>query len=108
MRLVDLQPRWFGFGENPRAGFVFLCPHCRKVWLSCKSIALPMREQMRIFSRLGLQATAVGANVVPTKPEFAWSVAGDFESLTVTPSIDASPSGDWHGHITAGAIVGGL
>jgi len=35
----------------------------------------------------------------------AWSIAGILPAeLTVTPSIDASASGHWHGRITNGEI----
>jgi hypothetical protein len=42
-----------------------------------------------------------------------WQIAGgidaaDFATLTVTPSLDGSAGGNWHGHITNGQIVGGL
>lgn len=51
--------------------------------------------------------------VVPCKPETAWSISGTIpnrpdaafiDDVTVTPSIDASASGHWHGHITDGEI----
>lgn len=38
----------------------------------------------------------------------AWSIQGEFENLTVTPSLDGSAGGNWHGLITNGEIVGGL
>lgn len=104
IRLVDLEPRWFSHGDNPRAGFVFLCPCCRAVWLSCKAVAIPTRDQCRAFIRLGLQATGSGADVVPMKEETTWDIKGDFDNLTATPSIDASRSGHWHGHVTNGEI----
>jgi hypothetical protein len=31
----------------------------------------------------------------------------DFERMTVTPSVDASQAGHWHGFINYGHIVGG-
>ena len=52
-------------------------------------------------------------NVVPSKPEATWSIPGSvpidtkaafITDLTVTPSIDASASGHWHGFITNGEI----
>jgi hypothetical protein len=46
-------------------------------------------------------------------PEKRWTIAGgidtaDFATMTVTPSLDGSPGGLWHGHITAGEIKGGI
>ena len=31
-----------------------------------------------------------------------------FETMTVTPSLDGSAAGNWHGFITNGEIVGGI
>lgn len=38
--------------------------------------------------------------------EYIWNLQGqeDFETLTLTPSIDASASGHWHGYIRNGQI----
>lgn len=47
--------------------------------------------------------------VVLCKNDTAWTMSStDFETLTVTPSIDAEAAGHWHGHITAGEIKGGV
>jgi hypothetical protein len=42
----------------------------------------------------------------------SWEIRGgienaSFETMTVTPSLDGSPAGNWHGFITDGQIVGG-
>ncbi|MGH9524207.1 MAG: DUF6527 family protein [Terriglobales bacterium] len=43
---------------------------------------------------------------MPTKDGFAWTIdSRDFASMTVQPSIDASASGHWHGHIKNGDIT---
>ncbi len=103
MRLTELEPRWI----HPNI-FVFLCPHCRKILLSCKNIEMPRQQQWDILST---ERQRIGMEIVPTKPEQAWSISGsvptdtrvDFiTDLTVTPSIDASASGHWHGVITKG------
>lgn len=46
----------------------------------------------------------------PTKPENRQSCfdAATFETMTVTPSLDGSAGGLWHGFITNGVIVGGM
>jgi hypothetical protein len=47
--------------------------------------------------------------VVLCKIDCAWSMSStDFETMTITPSIDASGAGHWHGYVTSGEIVGGL
>jgi len=103
MRLTDLEPRWV-YKEKV---FCFLCPHCRKVWLSCKRVVMSTHEQIVIFES-AVRGESINV-VVPCKAEAAWKFSGgDFETMTITPSLDASDAGHWHGHITNGGIVGGL
>jgi hypothetical protein len=106
VKLVELEPRWI----HPNM-FVFLCPHCREIFLTCKNIEMMMHEQVAIFEREFGEDWA--NRVVPAREGVAWSIAGydpnnpgaAFQTGTVTPSIDASASGHWHGHITNGLIV---
>lgn len=107
MRLTDLEPRWI----HPNV-FVFLCPHCRKVLLSCKNAPMSRQEQDDLFEKEF--GTGLDAWPVASKPDFAWAMSGTvpanpnaafIEDLTVRPSIDASASGHWHGHITNGEIT---
>lgn len=69
---------------------------------------------MRVFDQMEAAIAHFGEgnvfNVVPCKFETAWvfTEAESFETLSVTPSLDASASGHWHGYITAGEIVGGI
>lgn len=102
MKLIELDPRWFEFNDQ-RAGFTFLCPHCRVTRLACKTIPIAVRDQCVIFAR---EFPGNGGDVVPAKQDFAWTITGiDLHTLTVTPSIDASASGHWHGNITNGLIA---
>lgn len=99
LRLVDLKPRWLN--ENL---FAFLCPHCRMILLTCKRVAMSSREQHAVCQR------ALGEDwnmeVVCSKPDVAWKMSGDdFATMTISPSIDASASGHWHGHINQGRIT---
>lgn len=107
MRLTELHPRWI----HPDV-FVFRCPHCRDIWLSCKRAPMSRDEQDDLFQR-----EMNGEETVATQPEYSWGMGGTVPSdpkatfiqdLTVTPSIDASKSGHWHGNITNGEIVGGI
>ena len=97
--LLDLDARWLDCHL-----LVFLCPHCRKVYLSCKDTPMRYEEQFALFER------AFGEDwnekVVPCRPEFAWTFIPwkHRATLTITPSIDASPSGHWHGFVTKGQI----
>lgn len=127
MRLTDLDPRWWAAPGRAGQGVVFLCPHCRKTWL-CVAFANPLdggepwdvgTGERRPISKLWdvlyggerdergryvggvLQA---GEVVVP--PGTLWTRAGDtFDALTLSPSVDASPAGCWHGFVQGGGIA---
>lgn len=50
------------------------------------------------------------SNIVPCNPATTWSATpaieeATFENISFMPSLDASNSGHWHGHITNGGIV---
>lgn len=95
MNLTDLEPRWFVLEEGgPIVGVGFLCPHCREQRLAI------------LFQNRGEEVVDT-AYIRARRPEgFIWTVEGpeDFAVLTVTPSIDASHLGHWHGFITNGEI----
>jgi hypothetical protein len=97
MKLTELEPRWITSDV-----FIFRNPTGGRDWLSCKRAAVP--HQHRFFYEHC--PDLVGQPIVGTKDEFFWNfpAGGDFATLTVTPSIDASASGNWHGHITNGEI----
>lgn len=104
MKIIELEPRWI----HPNL-FVFLCPHCKKDLLTCKNIVMSDQEQYDLYEKeFGPDWNTL---VVPCKPSFCWSIsvtvpadpnAAFVENVTVTPSIDASASGHWHGSITNG------
>lgn len=103
MRLDDCFPRWI----DPDI-FAFLCPHCGEVFLTCKRVPMQVFDQMEAaIAHFGAQGEF---HVVPCKFETAWvfTEAESFGTISVTPSLDASASGHWHGYITAGEIVGGI
>jgi hypothetical protein len=106
MKLTDLEPRWI----HPNL-FVFRCPHCRSVFLSCKNSEMSDAQQCDLFEKEFGEDFNLA--VVGCKPDFSWSISGAvpadrsaafIQNLTVTPSIDASASGHWHGFITNGEI----
>jgi len=107
MKLTELSPRWI----HPNL-FVFYCPHCRKILLTCKNRAMSEQEQHDIYEKeFGEDWNTL---VNPSRPETAWTITGTMPAdpqaafmmdCTVTPSIDASPSGHWHGRIFNGDIV---
>ena len=102
MRLVDLEPRWAAdydilvgdrvVHDEDRHGMAisFNCPHCGTTRL-CVFFANPIDGKPHTDGRDNLHL---------------WTRTGDsFENLTLTPSIDASESGHWHGFITNGQIT---
>jgi len=99
VRLVELEPRWI----HPNL-FVFRCPHCPEVLLSCKNIAMSWNEQYDIFERVFGEHWPM--LIVPCKDETAWTFSGtDFNTLSVSPSLNANASGHWHGFISNGEIA---
>lgn len=102
MKLTDLEPHWLSDHV-----FVFRCPHCRKTWLSCKTAPISIKEQFEIFRAADIEPAGPKYGVVPMGEKYTWKLKDgnrDFASMSVTPSIDASAAGHWHGHITKGEI----
>lgn len=89
MRLTDLNPRWYAAHGRPgRIGIIFLCPHCRM-------IEIPVAFEN---PRDGADPDS-GART-------RWKREGEtFEALTLTPSVDASSFGHWHGFVTNGEVT---
>lgn len=100
MKLTDLEPRWL----TPDV-FIFRCPCCREMWLSCKRVPLSISDQMDLF-RDALAIEKANRIVVPMQQDYAWRFSSDdFSTLTVSPLIDASRSGHWHGVIRNGEVT---
>jgi hypothetical protein len=99
-RLSELSPRWI----HPDV-FVFKCPHCMQWWIPCKRIEMSSKAQYDLYEKeFGEDWNSL---VIPVKESFSWKISGDeFDSMTVSPSIDASHSGHWHGNIANGEITG--
>lgn len=109
MRLVDLAPRWVGDYAMPsaRQGVSFACPCCRTIRLA-------------VFFDVGVDTAAVDLATLraarwesPGGDHLAdlhvgavlWHRTGEtFDTLTLTPSLDASAFGHWHGYIRQGGI----
>lgn len=104
VKLIELEPRWI----HPNV-FAFLCPHCRKDFLTCANISMSRKEQRELYEKVF--GDDWNQFVVPFNPEASWSISGSVPTdtkaafitdLTVRPLIDASASGHWHGFITNG------
>jgi hypothetical protein len=93
VRLTELAPRWLGMEGRHGMGISFTCPHCH--------------------GKAGLQQRlAIGFhNPLDGKPPYSfpgfllWQREGEtFDDLSISPSVDASRSGHWHGFIRNGEI----
>lgn len=97
MKLIDLEPRWFG-DEGHRFGLTFLCPHCQKtrIGVAFHHHGHGQMEDSYIIAHHGADDS-----------QHIWDLAGqeDFATLTLTPSIDASKAGHWHGFVTNGEVT---
>jgi len=108
MRLVDLDPRWL-MKDGQRVGFIFRSPTRPDEWQSCFENPPDVEHQLDLFEH----AAGETAIVQPCNPDAHWTIVGGieaaiFESMSVTPSLDGSAGGLWHGYITNGLIVGGI
>lgn len=100
--LAQLDPKWLCL-DGRRVGFVFRCPTKNSCWQSLFPDPPSRFVQVELFdSLLGEKAI-----VQPCNPTQHWQIAGgidaaNFETMTVTPSLDGSAGGLWHGFITNG------
>lgn len=119
MRLTDLDPRWLVNDAGQKIGFAFLCltsPKNGKLpnYQSCFFAPTPAAVQRAAVERAGLDWHGGQPSIVQLcKEECGWTSSvppeqANFDTMTVTPSIDGSAGGNWHGFITNGNIVGGL
>ena len=100
MKLVDLHPAWF-VEKNGRQGqgISFLCPDCKEIYLGV-AFKNPIDGGAPMTPR---QHKNKKGELVWT---YFWERQGNtFENLTLSPSIDASESGHWHGFIRDGNIT---
>jgi hypothetical protein len=97
MKLRELDPRWYSAQDNgPKVGFTFNCPHCSSDDLH----------------RLGVAVHQDGlidpepSNPKCWPPGYVWEMSGgeNWDTLSLTPSVDASQFGHWHGFIKNGNI----
>lgn len=107
MRLIELDPQWL-VKDGARVGFTFRSPINQKWRQSCFVQPMKISDQMELFESVHGEE-----GVQPCKKSFAWSVEGgianaDFGTISVTPSLNGSDGGLWHGFITKGEIVGGV
>jgi hypothetical protein len=91
-------------GTN-KDGVTFLCPHCRQRRLGIQfanpvggQATPPMTQKEKRLHIHELRTFDIGMSTV-------WQRTGEtFDDLTLSPSVDASASGHWHGHVTNGEV----
>lgn len=109
LRLTELDPRWWGNGDARRLGVSFLCPHCRAVRLGI-AFANPLdgASPARIVNGAMPRSIRDHIHVRRTfdvPPGCYWTRTGEtFEKISLSPSVDASKSGHWHGFVTDGVV----
>lgn len=127
MRLVDLDPRWLIL-QGRRVGFIFISPTNPKYRQTCFVEKLPLFTcaACKDVDRWSCDHSQMGAirqscadlltdddgwasNVQLCRKDFAWVstpplAQTSFDAVSITPSIDGSAGGLWHGFIVAGAI----
>jgi hypothetical protein len=82
-------------------GVTFWCPHCRNIRLG---VAFKNPIDGGTDDNMTPHHDGLG-HVLPHQPVPEWVRSGDtFEDLTLSPSVDTSASGHWHGFITNGSI----
>lgn len=94
--LTELHPRWITpirFAHAIPTGVSFDCPCCRTTRLST-NFRQPIDPD-------GLLAGTTWRAIEP-----AWDRTGEgFDTLSLTPSVDFSAYGHWHGSIVNGEVV---
>lgn len=99
MKLTDLEPRWI----SPDV-FMFKNPTGGSHWLTCKRVRMAYKDQCKLLWKDHPEYK--GWPIVLTEPDCAWQFAGnDFATMTVRPSLNFNPSGDFHGFITNGEVT---
>ncbi len=114
MRLLELDPQWL-YIDGRRVGFVFWCPIHPRSKNRKQSVFFEKLTRQQQWDLFETQADSHKFRQViqGCDEDTAWisSVPLDqaqFETMTITPSLDGSKGGNWHGHITNGEIVGGI
>lgn len=95
MRLLDLDPRWFTEGDSPDlVGITFNCPCCGG------------KNRLGVLFKEPIDRDGLPTDTHWTEQETLWTRTGEtFETLSLSPSIDCSKFGHWHGFITNGMVA---
>lgn len=106
MRLADLNPRWFTYGNSPDiVGVTFDCPCCTPNGKP-NSLGQNYRPRLGVLFVEEIDRDGLSNEIHWTRAGRKWNRTGEtFDTLTLTPSIDASNFGHWHGVITNGVAT---
>lgn len=114
MRLTELNPRWCNQADAPpgsKQGVTFDCPCCRQirlgVWFDVPICGAEPVDIARIVKAMDCENPEYQEELHETHLTLKlWRREGDsFENLTLTPSVDASGFGHWHGWVKNGECV---
>ncbi len=117
MRLVELEPRWFAEPGREGQGVSFVCPHCAAASdrPDRVRVAVAFANPLDGGAPISLASPILWPTLWPPKsvpdvttvpPGVHWQRTGEtFETLTLAPSVDASPAGHWHGHVQEGECL---
>ena len=107
MKLTELEPRWYSVGDSKGiAGISFQCPHCKKERLGVR-IDHQNPHVIQVDHDNDITTAPINVQiwqVTGDAPTLNGETHGGFENITLTPSVDSSASGHWHGFITNGEI----
>jgi len=104
MKLIDLKPKWFNLEEGGiRVGLTFECPHCFDSITSYSNTRIGVSFHER--GKELIEDTYIHAHTTDPFFNHIWEEDGeDFYNITLTPSIDVSHAGHWHGFLIKGEI----
>lgn len=100
MRLADLRPAWISQPDRDGQGMAFDCPCCDGAARLAVAFANPIDGGAPMPLSPGVWRSLLVPEGGP------WERAGaDFETMTLSPAVDASAAGHWQGSITNGDVV---
>ena len=109
MRLADLNPRWSEAYGRPgdRIGITIDCPGACCAGKTLSEIEAGDKPSDQTKERLFIPFANPPGGAAPFQTTGAlWQRTGEtFDDLTLTPSVDASAWGHWHGFICDGGIA---
>lgn len=105
VRLTELNPHWvtmpnyaFTQAERPfHIGVRFDCPHCGRPLAAMFDPPIDPTNVRAVM--------AVPWMPMPDRPCWKRTTGETFDTLTLSPSIDVSKYGHWHGFITNGEVA---